>query len=124
MNDVIHTALWTADVDTMERFYTEGLGLERRWSFTSAGVENVYIGGTHGTIQWKHAPGETARAGSPDGMDHIAIAVPSVDDWFSRLVEHFDPPVLTSPMTMEQIDRRGAFVADPHGYTGEPVEIL
>jgi lactoylglutathione lyase len=57
-------------------------------------------------------------------MDHIAIAVPSVDDWFSWLVEHFDPPVLTSPMTMEQIDRRVAFVADPDGYTVELVEIL
>lgn len=122
MNDVIHTALWTSNIERTEKFYTEGLGLERRWSFSHDGVGNVYIGGPHGEVQWKHARKSENHSGASRGLDHIAIGVQSVDDQFAHLLETFDPPVVTAPTTMENISRRVAFVEDPEGYVVELVE--
>jgi len=142
--DVIHTALWVSDIDRTRSFYVDALGLEENWSFESDGVQNVYIGGEHGEFQFKHdpegVPESNASGGSSgseqgertDGgpevdsgtMAHVAVGVDSVDETFERLVERADPPVRTAPTTVDDIDRRIAFVEDPDGYVVELVERL
>jgi lactoylglutathione lyase len=121
--DVIHTALWVSDLDRTRSFYVDALGLEENWSFTSDGVQNVYVGGEHGEFQFKYDPD-----GDPEidarSVAHVAVGVDSVDETFERLVERAEPPVREEPTTMEQIDRRVAFVEDPDGYVVELVERL
>jgi len=120
--DVIHAALWVADIDRTREFYVDALGLTENWSFTAdGGVENVYIGGEHAEFQFKYDPagGRTIDSGT---LDHVAVGVDSVDDVFERLVERADPPVHEGPTTMEHIGRRVAFVEDPDGYVLELVE--
>jgi len=121
--DVIHTALWVSDIDRTRSFYVDALGLEENWSFESDGVQNVYIGGEHGEFQFKYDldGGPEIDAGT---MAHVAVGVDSVDETFERLVERADPPVRTEPTTMDEIDRRVAFVEDPDGYVVELVERL
>jgi len=104
--DVIHAALWVADIDRTREFYVDALGLTENWSFTAdGGVENVYIGGEHAEFQFKYDPagGRTIDSGT---LDHVAVGVDSVDDVFERLVERADPPVHEGPTTMEHIGRR------------------
>lgn len=120
--DVIHTALWVADIERTREFYVDTLGLTENWSFTADdGVENVYIGGEHAELQFKYDP-----SGGPDvdsgTMDHVAVGVDDVDTVFERLIERADPPVHEAPTTMANIDRRVAFVEDPDGYVVELVE--
>lgn len=120
--DVIHTALWVSDLERTRAFYVEGLGLTENWSFTGDdGVENVYVGGENGELQFKYDPegGPTIESGA---MDHVAVSVDSTDKAFDRLVDREDPPVREAPTTMEEIDRRVAFVEDPDGYVVELVE--
>ncbi|WP_224269234.1 VOC family protein [Haloprofundus salinisoli] len=121
-NDVIHTALWVSDIDETLDFYVDGLGLERNWEFTSNGVRNVYVGGEHGEFQFKYDPEGDGQTGPGGGFDHLAVGVDSTDETFERLVDHSDPPVVTDPTTMTDIDRRVAFVEDPDGYVVELVE--
>ena len=122
--DVIHTALWVSDIDRTIEYYTEGLGLEHNWEFTSDGVRNVYLGGAHGELQCKYDPDGVYETGGGGGVDHIAIGVESTDEAFEQLIEREDPPVHEPPTTLEQISRRVAFVEDPDGYVVELVERL
>jgi lactoylglutathione lyase len=122
--DVIHTAIWVSDVDQTREFYVDALGLEENWSFTGDdGVEDVYIGGENAEFQFKYDPdgGPEVDSGT---IDHVAVGVDSVNETFERLVERADPPVREPPTTMEDIDRRVAFVEDPDGYVVELVERL
>ncbi len=122
--DVIHTALWVDDIERTIEFYTEGLGLELNWEFTSDGVRNVYLGGEHGELQCKYDPNGSNKTGVAGGFGHVAIGVESTDEAFEQLCKREDPPVHESPMTLSAIDRRVAFVEDPDGYVIELVERL
>ena len=121
--DVIHTALWVSDIDQTRSFYVDALGLEENWSFTSDGVQNVYVGGEHAEFQFKYDP-EGGPEIDPGTMAHVAVGVDSVDETFERLLERADPPLREEPTTMDEIDRRVAFVEDPDGYVVELVERL
>jgi lactoylglutathione lyase len=122
--DVIHTAIWVSDIDRTRAFYVDALGLEENWSFTGDdGVENVYIGGENAEFQFKYDP-ETELTADTGTIDHVAVGVDSVDEAFERPSERADPPVHEAPTTMEDIDRRVAFVEDPDGYVVELVERL
>ncbi|KTG10339.1 lactoylglutathione lyase [Haloprofundus marisrubri] len=121
-SDVIHTAIWVSDIDATLDFYVDGMGLDHNWEFTSDGVRNVYVGGEHGEFQFKFDPHDGGPAGPGGGFDHLAVGVDSTDATFERLVDHSDPPVVEAPTTMEQINRRVAFVEDPDGYVVELVE--
>lgn len=122
--DVIHTAIWISDLDQTEQFYCDGLGLNRNWEYTAGdGVQNVYIGGEHGEIQFKYDP-DGDRNPSQDGLAHIAISVESTDDVFERVTERTNCSVVEAPTTMDEINRRVAFIEDPDGYEIELVERL
>ena len=120
--DVIHTAIWVSDIDRTREFYVDGLGLTENWAFTADdGVRNVYIGGENAEFQFKYDPDGGPEI-DPGTMAHVAVGVDSTDETFERLVEREDPPVHEAPTTMDEIDRRVAFVEDPDGYVVELVE--
>lgn len=122
--DVIHTAMWVSDLEETRAFYGDALGLEENWSFTGDdGVENVYLGGEHGEIQFKYDPDGGPEV-DPGTVDHVAVGVESADEAFDRLLARADPPVHEPPTTMGAIGRRVAFVEDPDGYVIELVERL
>ncbi|XVH30245.1 VOC family protein [Haloferacaceae archaeon DSL9] len=120
--DVIHTAIWVADADRTIEFYRDGLGLDLNWEFTADGVRNVYLGGEHGELQFKHEQDGDHPVGTAGGLDHVAVGVDDADAVFERVTERTDCPVVEGPTTMEEISRRVAFVEDPDGYVVELVE--
>lgn len=123
--EVIHTALWTDDIDATTDFYTEVLDLERVWGFTADdGVENVYLGTEDGAeLQFKYDP-DGDEVPEPTGIDHVAIEVDDTDATFERVVEETGCEVEVEPVTMDDIDVHVAFVRDPTGYVVEFVEHL
>jgi lactoylglutathione lyase len=119
--DVAHVALWVADMDRAVDFYTE-LGLERQWSFTLDGVENVYVGGEHGELQLRHDPDRTTPiAPNRADVDHIALTVDDTEAMVERATDA-GGAVVTAPTVIEPADAYVAFVEDPEGYVLEFVE--
>jgi lactoylglutathione lyase len=123
--DVIHAAIRVDDVDEMRAFYVDALGLDEHGSFTFDGVENVYVGGEHGEIQFRYDPERTEPV-EPDreAFDHVAVGVEDVDDALADLVAETGCPVIEEPLTVERAGARVAFVEDPQGYVLELVESL
>ncbi|MBO4247973.1 MULTISPECIES: VOC family protein [Halomicrobium] len=121
--DVAHVALWVSDMDRAIEFYTE-LGLERQWSFTLDGVENVYVGGDHGELQLRHDPDRTTPiAPNRADVDHVALTVDDTEATVERATDA-GGTVVTAPTVIEPADAYVAFVEDPEGYVLEFVEPL
>jgi lactoylglutathione lyase len=119
--DVAHVALWVSDLDRAVEFYT-GLGLERQWSFTLDGVENVYVGDEHGELQLRHDPDRTTPiAPNRADVDHVALTVEDTDAMVERATD-LGAAVVSGPAEIEPADASVAFVEDPDGYTLEFVE--
>lgn len=121
--DVAHVALWVSDMDRAVEFYT-GIGLERQWSFTLDGVENVYVGGDHGELQLRHDPDRTTPiAPNRADVDHVALTVEDTEAAVERATDR-GGAVVTDPTVIEPADAYVAFVEDPEGYVVEFVEPL
>ena len=122
MVDVIHTALWVADMDRSLRFYADGLGLARTREFVvREDEENVFLAGEGETeLQLKYAPGHDVTA-SRAGFDHFAVEVADTDSMADRLADH-GGEVVRGPLDSEAARARIAFVADPDGYLVELIE--
>ncbi|QLG61750.1 VOC family protein [Halorarum salinum] len=124
--DVLHAALWVDDVEAMDEFYTEGLGLEFSREFEgSDGVRNYFLTGESDTeIQFKHDEGVDRESGPSSGFDHVAIAVEDVEDRVDRLVDAFGSEVVRGPDLLADKGIEIAFVTDPEGYVVELIERL
>jgi lactoylglutathione lyase len=123
--DVIHTAVHVEDLEAMRSFYVDAVGLDERGSFTADGVENVYVGGEGGELQFRHDPDrETPVEPDRETLDHVAVGVDDVDAAFESLVAETGCPVVVEPRTVEAAGSRVAFVEDPEGYVLELVESL
>lgn len=123
--DVIHAAIHVSDLDAMRSFYVDSLGLDEHHSFEFRGIENVYVGGEGGEIQFRHDPDRNEEIDPDRGaFDHVAVRVDDVDDAFESLVAETGCPVIDDPTTVEQAGARVAFVEDPEGYVLELVEEL
>lgn len=121
--DVAHAALWVSDMDDTVEFY-EALGLDRQWSFTMNGVENVYVGDEQGELQLKHDPDRTTPiAPVRADVDHVALTVDDTEAMVEQAVDA-GAAVMTEPTVVEPADAYVAFVEDPEGYTLEFVESL
>jgi lactoylglutathione lyase len=119
MVDVLHAAVWVADLDETAAFYEEGLGLDYSREFEGDdGVTNYFVTGeSDAEIQFKHEADATVP--DPAGFDHVAVEVPDVDATTETLVEEYDSEVLAGPM--DHGDARIAFLTDPDGYGVEVV---
>lgn len=138
--DVLHAAMWVEDVESMEAFYTEGLGLERTREFVGGdGATNRFVGGeSDAEIQFKYyagdgdgddgdgeegdGNGDGGGDGRSAGFDHVAVAVDDIDGSIATLTEEFDGELLRGPKHLEDKEIRIAFVTDPEGYTVELIE--
>ena len=123
--DLAHVALWVSDLEQSLSFYTDGLGLERRWSWESDGVENVYVGTEAGELQLRYDPDRTTPiAPSRADVDHVAFALrdaDAVEEAFDGLERRDDCTIVAEPHVVEAAEAYAAFVADPDDYTIEIV---
>ena len=118
-----HAALWVSDLERAIDFYG-ALGLERNWSFTMDGVENVYLAEDEDgdALQLKYDPDRTTPvAPSRADVDHVAFTVDDVDEAFEAAV-NAGASVHVEPTVVEDADAYVAFVEDPEGYTLELFE--
>jgi lactoylglutathione lyase len=123
--DVIHSAVWVADIDRTLAFYVDGLGLERSSEFVGGdGERNVFVAGGSGTeIQFRYDPDrEVSDESGTDGFDHFAVEVADVDAEVDRLVAETGCPVRREPFDADVAGARVAFVEDPDGYVIELLE--
>ena len=104
--DVAHVALWVSDLDRAVEFYT-GLGLERQWSFTLDGVENVYVGDEHGELQLRHDPDRTTPiAPNRADVDHVALTVEDTETMVERATDlGVSPEWQVRPVLFRRPDR-------------------
>ena len=122
--DVIHTAIWVSNLDEARSFFVDGIGLDEHGSFTLGGVENVYVGGEHGEIQFKYDPEHPEPAADRSALDHIALSVDDVDAEYERIVDSTDCAVVEEPFTVDDAGARVTFLEGPDGYVVELVEYL
>jgi lactoylglutathione lyase len=120
--DVIHSAIWVSDLEATRAFFVDALGLEENWSFTLDGIENVYVGGEHGEIQFRYAPDHAMPSPDRETIDHIAVAVEDVDAETARMVDETGCAVIDGPLTVDVAEARVSFIEGPDGYVVELVE--
>ncbi|MWV65578.1 lactoylglutathione lyase [Halorubrum sp. JWXQ-INN 858] len=120
--DVLHSAMWVDDVEAMDEFYTEGLGLERTREFVGGdGATNRFFAGeSDAEIQLKFVEGE--EDDDPTGFDHVAIAVADIEATIDTLGAEFGSELVRGPKLLEEKGVRIAFVTDPEGYVVELIE--
>jgi lactoylglutathione lyase len=119
--DVVHTALWVADLDRTRTFYEDRLDLEFSREFEGAdGVVNYFVAGTSATeLQFKYDP-ESDAAVDPAGIAHVAIEVDDLDATIDVVADESAGTITDGPMDAD--DARIAFGADPDGYGLEFIE--
>jgi lactoylglutathione lyase len=118
--DIIHVCLNVSDADRLAEWYTEQLGLQRAWEFsTEDGTRNVYVSDGDGfELQLSESPDQTdLDAGS--AWDHLAVSVEDVDTAFDAIDHH---GVVKEPTYIPGADARVAFIEDPDGHVVELVE--
>lgn len=117
-----HIAVITRNMEEMERFYTQTLGLPvtKRWD--DAGIIFVDVGSTQieligrGTVEGETQP---HAVGQGVGINHIALQVIDTDAAFEELREK-GVSVLREPSNFQTI--RIAFFTDPDGNVLELVQ--
>lgn len=122
--DVIHAAIWVADLEAARAFFVDALGLDVTRSFTFRGVENVFVGGEHGAIQLRYDPERDAPDPDRSDLDHVAVGVDDADATCERMVAETGCAVHAGPMTVDAAGARVAFIEGPEGYVVELVEDL
>lgn len=121
--DVIHTAIWVSDLDEVQEYYEDVLGLEHTWRFELEGVTNYYVAGeADAEIQFKYDPDRAPP--SPAGIDHIAVAVDDTEAVLERITSRTEYGVVDGPLEVEPANAYVAFVEAPDGYVVELVEHL
>jgi lactoylglutathione lyase len=122
--DVIHSAIWVSDIERTLEFYTDELGLEERYEFTTGEqTRNVFVSGESDTeIQFRYDPDREPEP--PAGFDHLALAVDDVEVVVEQVADLPDASVTREPFDVDIIDSRVAFVQDPDGYSIELIEAL
>lgn len=120
--ELLHVCLNVADAGRAEQFYTEQLGFEESWSFTSADgkTENRYVESNGVELQLSDTEGKT-EFDPGTAWDHFAIGVDDVDEAIDR-IEHYG--VVQEPADQPAADARTAFIEDPDGHVIELVEPL
>ena len=116
--DVLHCALWVADVDRTLAFYCDEIGLEKTREFVGGdGARNVFVAGEgEAELQFKHDPDRTDPLPEPAGIDHVAFEVGDTDAMVEQLVEDGGATLRRGPLDSEGASARIAFVEDPDGY--------
>ena len=119
--DALHVCLNVSDADELAQWYTDNLGFEDSWEFTSddGQTRNVYVADGNGfELQLSDTEGEDDfEAGT--AWDHFAVHVPDVDAAFEDIDHH---GVVKEPADQPAAGARTAFVEDPDGHVIELIE--
>lgn len=119
----LHVCLNVADADRTAEWYTDQLGFEYSWEFSSPDgtTRNVYVTDENGVeIQLADTEGQnTFEHGT--AYDHLAVQVDDVDAAFDRIEHH---GVVEDPIDQEAPGARTAFIRDPDGHIVELIEPL
>lgn len=107
-----HVALFVADIEACERFYSELLGMRVEWR---PDPDNVYLTSGNDNLALHRLPAGVSAAG-PQRLDHVGfiLARPEdVDAWHAFLLGH-DVPMKTAPRTHRD-GARSFYCLDPSG---------
>ena len=117
--DALHVCLNVSDADKLAQWYTDNLGFEDSWEFTSGDTRNVYVADDNGfELQLSDTDGEeTFEAGT--AWDHFAVKVEDVDAAFEEIDHH---GVVKEPADQPAAGARTAFLEDPDGHVVELIE--
>jgi lactoylglutathione lyase len=109
-------------LEATTEFYCDGIGLEHSRDFTADGVTNYFVNGESDTeIQFKYDQARDSCV-TPDGIDHLAVAVEDVRATFDELTTEWGSNVVKEPTEFEATGEIIAFVTDPDGYTVELIQ--
>jgi len=121
---ILHTSITVKDMDESIRFYRDimGLELERRREIPENKAEIAFLRDRESDAQleltyWKEKTGWTTG----DELDHIAFAVPDMDEAMKRFTEH-KVEIAKEPYTLKGSTTRIAFIKDPNGIWLEIIE--
>lgn len=117
-----HVAIQTRDLERLEKFYTETLGLSAPLRWDDKGIVFVDIGSTRIEIIQKDAltPDDHPPAmGQGAGLNHLALHVESTDDAYAELTGK-GVKSLSGPADFKSV--RIAFLSDPEGNVIELVQ--
>jgi len=121
-----HVALFVADLEAAERFWTEVMGYVVEWR---PDPDNVYLAvGADNLALHRRRPGDAGdREPLANGrLDHIGLAVPQPDDvdaWAARLADH-GVDVAAAPRTHRDGSRSLYFRAPEGSVEGPLVQII
>lgn len=121
-----HVALFVADLEAAERFWTEVMGYLIEWR---PDPDNVYLSiGADNLALHRRPPGDPGTRGSLGGgrLDHIGLAVPNpedVDAWAAHLAES-GVEVEAPPRTHRDGSRSLYFHAPEGSAEGPLVQII
>jgi len=121
---ILHTSITVKNMDESIRFYrdTMGLELQRRREIPENKAEIAFLGDRESDAQieltyWKEKTDWT----SGDELDHLAFAVPDMDEAMKRFREH-GVEIAREPYTLRGSTTRIAFIKDPNGIWLEIIE--
>jgi len=121
---ILHTSITVKDMDESIRFYRDimGLELERRREFPENKAEIAFLADKESGAQleltyWKEKTDWT----SGDELDHLAFAVPNMDEAIKKFKEH-RVEIAREPYSLRGSTTRIAFIKDPNGIWLEIIE--
>jgi len=121
---ILHTSITVKDIDESIRFYRDVLGLElrSRREIPENKAEIAFFGDKESDAQieltyWKEKEDWT----SGDELDHIALAVPDMDDAMKRFRKQ-KVEIAREPYSLRGSTTRIAFIKDPNGIWLEIIE--
>lgn len=120
---LLHICLNVADAEQTAAWYTEQLGFERSWEFTTEdnSTRNVYVADENGMeLQISDTDGNTPTEAG-ELFDHLAVHVDDVDAAFEEIDNH---GVRQPPKDQPAAGARTAFILDPDGHPVELIEPL
>ncbi|QZA87888.1 VOC family protein [Salinarchaeum sp. IM2453] len=120
---ILHFCLNVADAEQAATWYTEELGFERSWEFTTedGDTRNVYVADENGVeLQLSETDGVTPEQ-SGELFDHFAVHVENIDQAFEEINNH---GVQKEPGDQPAAGARTAFILDPDGHPVELIEPL
>jgi len=121
---ILHTSITVKDMDESVRFYRDimGLELERRREVPENKAEIAFLSDKESGAQieltyWKEKTDWT----SGDELDHLAFAVPNMDEAMKKFKEH-GVEIAREPYSLRGSTTSIAFIKDPNGIWLEIIE--
>lgn len=117
-NHIANIAVYVADLERSERFYTEVLGLSVTARIAAPTVDEVIVAGETGSSLMLARAKDDIPTGPPSGIWKIFVQTDDVHDLYDRAMAAGATSVMV-PTRLEQFRVTIAMVTDPDGYIVE-----